>query len=272
MSSLVRVHPKMNRKPTSTPSRDQEKFYSVYRGRQGGLFHLAYMRSAKVKAAKYLLERNGVRLEDCSVFDYGFGAGTFFRACATSCRIAGVEIDQQNVEAVRRMLVQRGFRHQDIRALDVADWHDHPLLRPGAGYDVVLVSHVLEHLDHPVELLRTLHSTLAPNGVVIGLLPTNEIRPDPDHKWICNRDLVSGWALGAKFVVADYAEIDHFVYYALPILQASGKVGRLLAQALSLMLGLAQATLPPSVWFSLGTLLKVVGARPGQIAFMLRSR
>jgi SAM-dependent methyltransferase len=41
----------------------------------------------------------------------------------------------------------------------------------GGGYQLVLLSHVLEHLLHPEQLLEDLRRVLAPEGVVLVALP-----------------------------------------------------------------------------------------------------
>ena len=41
----------------------------------------------------------------------------------------------------------------------------------GRGYDLVLLSHVLEHLRHPERLLEAVKQRLAPNGLVLVALP-----------------------------------------------------------------------------------------------------
>ncbi|MEO8589578.1 MAG: class I SAM-dependent methyltransferase [Flavobacteriales bacterium] len=255
---------------TDVAARDQEKFYTVYRGRQSALYHFAYMRSAKVKAARLLLERNGRPLKDLAVLDYGFGTGTFLRACDPSCRIAGVEIDPVSVEAVRQMLARRGHDVSDVGILDVERWKDHPLLATDRRYDVILLSHVLEHLDDPVGVLQRLSQNLAPDGMIEGLLPMNELTPDENHKWVCDRALVERWAAEGGFTLVDYVELDHYVYYALPVLQSQGRIGRLFAQGISLTLGLSQAIFSPRIWFGMGKALRIIGAKPGQIVFLLK--
>lgn len=251
-------------------ARDQEKFYSVYRGRQSALFHFAYMRTAKVKAARYLLGRNGIALRGIRVLDYGFGSGTFLRACDTSCRIAGVEVDEQNVQAVRGMLAQRGFDTKDVDTLVVEHWTDHRLLASDRTYDLIVLSHVLEHLDDPTGVLQRLSQNLSPKGHIVALLPLNERTPDPNHKWVCDRPLVERWSAQSGLPLVDYAELDHYVYWALSAFQAPSGLGRIVGQGLSLVLGLAQAVFTPGAWFGLGKALRVVGAKPGQIVFLLK--
>ncbi len=253
-------------------ARDQEKFYTVYRGRQSAIFHIAYMRTCKVMAAQLLLQRNGIALKDIEVMDYGFGTGTFFRACDTSCHIAGVEVDEVNVQQVRHMLAERGHDVRDIAVLDVETWEDHPLLADDKQYDVLLLSHVLEHLDEPVHVMRRLSRNLKPNGVLAGLLPVNEIIKDPNHKWVCDRKLVDRWVADAGMELVDYTEMDHYVYWILPVYHMKGRFGRMMAQGVSLFLGILQMPFSPKAWFTLGRGLRIIGAKPAQIGFLAKRR
>ena len=129
----------------------QEIFKTVYRGRQSSLHHLADMRMAKVLLEREALHRAAVDLADKRIFDYGFGAGTFFRYCPTTASLFGVEIDAQNVAEVRHMLSRRGFRQVQLESIVIEEWDRHPLLR--RQYDVMICSHVLEDLDStPLQL------------------------------------------------------------------------------------------------------------------------
>ncbi|MBL7963874.1 MAG: class I SAM-dependent methyltransferase [Flavobacteriales bacterium] len=250
--------------------KDQEKFYSVYRGRQGALYHLAYMRTAKVKAVQHMLGLNGISLRGIRILDYGFGTGTLFRACHPSCSIAGVEVDRENVEAVRAMLTARKFNVDDIQQMDVAHWKEHPLLAADRVYDVIVLSHVLEHLDDPVEVLTRLGRNLAITGMIVVLLPLNEKRPDPNHKWVCDAELVERWARSSGLVVADLKEMDHFVQPVQPLLHGESGLRRVVAQGVSLGLGLLQAPFSPATWFRIGGFMKYLGAKPGQLGAVLR--
>ena len=69
---------------------NQARFETVYRGRQGALHHASYLRMSKVLFALRVLRRAGLPLDRAEVFDYGFGAGTFYRYCPTSAKLNGV--------------------------------------------------------------------------------------------------------------------------------------------------------------------------------------
>lgn len=251
--------------------RDQEKFYTVYRGKHSRLRARSYMRLGKTHAARLLLGRKGIALRGLAIFDYGFGPGSFFLNCARDCELAGLELDAENVAAVKAMLAQRGYEKVDLEAVDAADWAGHPLL--DRSYNLVILSHVLEHLDEPVTMLRRLSNCLADGGAILGLLPLNEISPDENHKWVCDRNLVEQWAAAADCRVADYLECDHWVYYTLPIFQGRGPGGSIAAQGLGLALGLAASCFSPRAWFGLGrALLGPLGAKPTQAVFLLEKK
>jgi hypothetical protein len=112
----------------------QELFETCYRSRQGWLHHSSYMRMAKVMLALRALRRAGVGLEGQRVFDYGFGAGTFFRYCPRDAALFGVEQDPVVVEEVAGMLRGRGYGAVDLRAISIPEWREHPLL--AERYDV----------------------------------------------------------------------------------------------------------------------------------------
>src|SRR5262245_6688858 len=105
---------------------------------------MSYLRMSKVLLTLSILEVAGIQLQGKSLFDYGFGAGTFFRYCPMDTRLHGVELDPQAVTEVRQMLAARGHKGVRLETISIATWEQHPLLR--RQYDVILCSHVLEHL------------------------------------------------------------------------------------------------------------------------------
>jgi len=247
----------------------QDKYYHIYRNRQSWLYHLAYMRLSKVFVLLYALEQRGLSLAGKSVFDYGFGAGTFLRYCPKQSCLFGVELDRVNVEAVKNSLDKKGYTRVDLRAIDEKQWRTHVLLT--RRYDLVVASHVLEHVKEPEELLSRLMTCLTPDGYLLGALPINETVPDESHEWVIERGLVEQWARAAHAKIVGYWELDHFTYYALRVFQGKSALGRLLAQGASLCLGISAVLLGRRHWLKLSTALgKVTRAKPAQAVFLMR--
>ena len=114
----------------------QDVFEACYRGRQNAVHHMSYLRMCKVLMALSVQEEAGIDLEGKSLFDYGFGAGTWFRYCPRSARLQGVEMDAQTVAEVSRMLAELGYAQVRLETIEIARWQQHPLL--AERYGVIL--------------------------------------------------------------------------------------------------------------------------------------
>ncbi len=256
------------RKAVSRHGMDQTVFETVYRGRQGALNHMAYMRTGKVLLALRALAQAGIRLSGKSVFDYGFGAGTFYRYCPKDSRLFGVEMDEQNVRDVQTMLTDGGWQ-ADLQKIDLAEWNLHPLLKK--SYDVFLCSHVLEHLPDPVDFLRAVRPAVAPDGVFLGLVPVNEWVTNPHHVHSPDRAMVTRWMEAAGYELLSYEENDPFTYHTMALFAVDSGWRRVAAQAVSLGLGIPASLMGGRAWFALGTVFaKLTGARPVQAVFLCR--
>jgi SAM-dependent methyltransferase len=247
----------------------QDKYYSVYRNRHSWIYHLAYMRLSKVLAALYAIEKQGLSLLDESILDYGFGAGTFFRYCPKECALFGVELDAVNMEAVKRALGRMGYRQVDLRVISEKEWQDHELLT--RQYDLIVASHVLEHMEEPALLMNRLLSCLTPQGCLLAVVPINEVVPHESHVSVIERQVIEDWAQAVNATIMDYRELDRFTYCARPILHKTSRVGRLFAQGVSLGLGIPAALLGARRWFILDALFgRATGAKPAQAVFLMR--
>jgi 2-polyprenyl-3-methyl-5-hydroxy-6-metoxy-1,4-benzoquinol methylase len=247
----------------------QEVFETVYRGRQSVLHHAAYMRMCKVLLALRVLREARVDMEKADIFDYGFGAGTFYRYCPTSARLAGVEQDPVVCQEVAGMLAGRGFRDVDLQPIEIERWKEHALL--ARRYDLFLCSHVLEHLPDPVDFLKAVRSCVKPEGAFLGLVPINERAENPHHLQKVDRAVVEKWAADAGYEVVHYEENDPFLYWAQPLFTVDSGWKHKLAQALSLDLGLSATLVGERLWFAWGKVFgKLTFSKPTQAAFLLR--
>jgi SAM-dependent methyltransferase len=256
----------MSATPETIP--DQGSFMECYRGRQSALHHAAYMRMAKVLLALELSSRAGITLEGKDILDYGFGAGTFYRYCPRDSRLFGVEMDEENIAAVRDMLEERGFPSVDLQKIEIERWAEHPLL--ARKYDVILCSHVLEHLPDPAMFLKRIGECLNPAGLFIGLVPLNERIMDPHHVQRLNEAKIRALAETAGLRVTHYLEADPWLYWFQPLFTRDRGWVHLAAQTVSIGLGVPATLLGHRLWFALG---RVFGAltlsKPAQAAFVL---
>jgi len=249
----------------------QAIFETVYRGRQGFLHHASYMRTSKVLLALRVLRRARFPLDGARIFDYGFGAGTFYRYCPTDARLFGVEQDPAVCEEVAQMLVARGYRHVDLQPIEIEEWKEHELLQN--PYDIFFCSHVLEHLPDPVDFLQTVRRCVKPGGVFLGLVPINERAANPHHLRTMSRPVAEKWAQESGYELAYYEENDSFLYWAQPLYTVNSGWKHKLAQVMSLDLGLSATLCGERLWFAWGKVFgKLTFSKPTQAAFVLRPR
>ena len=247
----------------------QETFFTCYRGNQGVWHHAAYMRMSKVLLLRVLLSRHKLESAEKDILDYGFGAGTFFRYCPKSSRLFGLELDPVNVAEVTAMLGRRGFEQVNLQAMTIENWAQHPLL--DRKYDVIVCSHVIEHLPEPAVFLERMGRCLKPGGVFLGLVPINERSMDPHHVQTMSRAKLEAWAGAAQLRLIDWFESDHWLYWLQPLFTRERGGRHKCAQVISLGVGVIACGVGANVWFKLSRWFGALScSQPTQAAFVLR--
>lgn len=108
----------------------------------------------EITKVRKLLGRN-----DFSMLDIGCGTGWISRIWAdTGARVTGLEPSHPRAEIAR----QRGLRVLSCYAeeLDIDE-----------NFDLIVIRHVVEHLEDPVKILRNLVPRLTPNGLLLIIAP-----------------------------------------------------------------------------------------------------
>ena len=112
------------------------------------------------RAARSLLdfiERQGPFSTRKRLLDFGCGGGHFLaNAEEAGWSAIGFDIGKSAIETCRSHQIAVTSEFSDLES---------------GGFDVVVLSHVLEHLEEPVNLLRSLQALLAPQGKLIIEVP-----------------------------------------------------------------------------------------------------
>ena len=127
------------------------------------------------------------------VLDLGYGDGVNFESLARNCSLTLVEGSEELAKKATLRSAELGV-HVDVHC---CLFEDFSAVR---NFDVVLASHVLEHVDRPVELLIDLSQLLRPGGVLVGLVPNAESL----HRRL-------GVAMGLSKKLDDLSERDYLV-------------------------------------------------------------
>lgn len=99
------------------------------------------------------------------VLEIGFGSGTRLEALARSgWDSAGLEVAAGPVESLRERIPDGDFR---VGSIETSDY-------PAETFDLVLLYHVLEHLDDPQPALEKIARMVRPDGRLVVALPNRD--------------------------------------------------------------------------------------------------
>lgn len=110
------------------------------------------------------LSRLGGLTDGRRLLEVGIGHGAFLNLAAEAgWEVTGIELSKYAAEYVRK----RYHLHVVCGSIEASEL-------PAAGYDVVHMSHVLEHLHNPIAALKRVRTLLTPGGVLAVEVP-NEL-------------------------------------------------------------------------------------------------
>lgn len=98
------------------------------------------------------------------VLDVGCGNGVISRHLGQfGYQVLGIDISEKTIATARSKNTLPNVRFESISAEE--------LTAQGERYDAVICSEVLEHLDHPENLLKVIHASLKDNGLLVVTVP-----------------------------------------------------------------------------------------------------
>lgn len=129
------------------------------------------------------------------VLDVGCGTGRLSEVLSVYVgEVVGIDHDPDSI----RLALARGIPNARFLIADITDAH----VQGGTEYDLALLVHVLEHVDKPLELLRTLQTQVRSLLIEVPDATNNPLN-------------VARVLLGAPF----YSDADHVREYTLALLQ-----------------------------------------------------
>jgi len=106
-----------------------------------------------------------------TLLDVGCGTGEFLKAGADAgFDVTGIDVDSTTTDHITR---KYGFRTMTGLL--------GPETFPESSFDVVVLSHVIEHLQKPAELLAVIRGILKPNGLFVMCTPNSDSLEEDIH-------------------------------------------------------------------------------------------
>ena len=95
--------------------------------------------------------------------------------------VTGLEIEADSINYARNMLSKEESSVRDCISFIEGDFLDKTLLKEASGFDTILMTEVLEHLEYPDAFIELAYEYLNDNGRFIVTVPFG-INRHPDHK------------------------------------------------------------------------------------------
>ncbi|HTV18032.1 MAG TPA: class I SAM-dependent methyltransferase [Polyangiaceae bacterium] len=149
------------------------RYGSFYSGFIRRFSRLRFDVSYRCRRLQTVLAELAVRVEGRRVLDVGFGAGDLLASFPASCELLGADVSASAVEGARHD--PRFERYAAARFFTVPELHPEQL--PPLQADIIVTSHLLEHVPNDALLLSALFERLAPGGTLAVFVPIEE----PDY-------------------------------------------------------------------------------------------
>ncbi len=156
--------------PAPTPAELQEVYRATYRSirrESATADYLAFMDMRAQAQYKFITHATALNFAGLSVLDIGCGAGSLLREFENhGAVVTGFEPDCNMCETARGRLTA-GARVENA-LFSWQDWR-------GESFDLVCMSHVLEHVSDPVDFLAGLYKITRPEGYLFIEVPNETL-------------------------------------------------------------------------------------------------
>lgn len=223
----------------------------------------------KARLFYQFVRRLNFSLEGLYILEYGFGYGNILFSLPLSSRIYGIELVPEAVKNAEVVAQRIGF----VEPRFFVERGDARFPIESRLVDLVVCSHVLEHVPDDDLLLAEFRRVLKSGGHAIFLSPINEVVKDPNH--IRETDLVYFQGKSARygFEVVDSWTGDRIlpyttIYWVKHYHKKFGAIGRVGSVVLNLLF----CAIPLGLFDQVEKALERAGKTPHQLAVCLRKK
>lgn len=173
------------------------------------LFELGFLRVRHVKRELFRLlkSRNG----EVHLFDAGFGFGPYMDFVLRSfpdVHVTGLEIKAEQVEDCTSFFEKEGFGDRiNLFTGDLLTY------RENEEYDIAIAIDILEHIEDDILVMRNLHQSLKPGGVLLIHTPASGVdsRLDRREEYFVGEHVRDGYLdreLKEKLLQAGFSRVE----------------------------------------------------------------
>jgi 2-polyprenyl-3-methyl-5-hydroxy-6-metoxy-1,4-benzoquinol methylase len=223
---------------------ENKQFYNRLYRRRNRWLSLLHSRVSFDQQSKsrinYSIVRNFLRDRlgnQTMVLDYGFGHGSLLLKYPRHFQLYGSDISEETVLNFPQVAAIAG------RKVNTALVDDFQARYRDVRFDVITLSHVIEHVDDDAGLVCKLVTMLAENGVVLINVPINEVWTDPKHVRAYSREYLLQLLERCGLRALSITETDKLTSFFLDqeMVKKPGKIRVKLIKMIRLFFGIAPA-------------------------------
>lgn len=211
------------------------------------------------KLLKRIFKKIGFVPSNKDVLDIGFGFAYLFTLFKQTNKITGVELSSKAIEMAQRKLEKKGYKKINLIRHDLNKG-----LKLKGKYDIIICSHVLEHIKNAKKLLQDIKKITATNGLLIILLPLNELYQQNFHERKFNKKILKMLSFKTLFE-EDASESIAFVEW-IDSNKLRNPVYYFIARTIHIILSL----LPLQIILIVERIMKKTGSKPKQKVLILK--
>ena len=241
------------------------EYYDTYYRKPAWWFRFRYDTQIKRKTVLALIKKAGFLLSGQKVLEIGFGSGVVLFSFELDCAISGIEVSPSAVKIARQRAQRLGYEKVDMRLATST-----LMPYPDASFDIVIASHVLEHVPSDSDVLREIRRVLRPGGIAVVIVPINERYHDPKH--VRSYSLSSLEQISASSGLEPIVSLENeLLYYVVEKFYFCGYNERwkIWGPALAAAFNIPFAILPFSICRCLDKLVQRTGLPPRQAGLVL---
>lgn len=240
-------------------------YYKDYYAKPLWWFRLRYDTQVKRKTCLSLLKKAKKGLSNQRVLEIGFGSGLTLFSFDPSSEIYGLEISASAIAEARRNASHMGYRHHDFQQADGSR-----IPYESRKFDIVIASHVLEHVEDDAGLLQEIHRVVKPDGVAVILVPINENYNDPNHVRHYTSASFTQLAARCHFDILLHLENEYLFHLVEKFyLEGYHERWRIFGWMIAAVFNIPTAILPFSAYQVIDALMRTIGFRPRQSGFVM---
>ncbi|MGD0296270.1 MAG: class I SAM-dependent methyltransferase [Bryobacteraceae bacterium] len=119
------------------------------------------------KDVLYVLDKLSIGRANKTILDVGFGNGMLAFLFDPSCTLCGSELSPTAIAKANELARRKGYRKVDLKIPSESE----PFPFEAGSFDVVIASHVVEHVADDIDFMRAMLRMTKPGGHLVILVP-----------------------------------------------------------------------------------------------------